>query len=139
MTDQPFTGDYTVLLFFAALGAIQIAAALNGLKGLLFLHHRLASLSLGAVLIAGAAAWFFVSEPRNVPDYTRGLNATQQFAGFCMGAGGASTLTALVAAMLHPSLGAGTPALPPGLDGLRDSHYPRLLWRALQRLLRRRP
>lgn len=139
MTDQPFTGDYLVLLFFSGLGAIQIAAALNGLRGLLFLRHRQASLGLGAVLIAGAAAWFFLSEARNVPDYTRGLNASQQFAGFCLGVGGALALTALGPALLHPSLGAGKASLPPGLEGLRDSHYPRLLWRTLQPLLRRRP
>ncbi len=138
MADQPFLDDYTLLLFIAGLGTLQIAAALNGLRGLLFLHHRLASLGLGTALIAGAAAGFFLSEPRNVPDYTRGLNASEQFAGFCLGVGGAFVLTAVASALLHPSLGASMASLPAGLDGLREGHYPRLLWRALKPAFRRR-
>lgn len=132
MADQPFFRDYVILLFFAGLGTLQIAAAANGLRGLLLLPNRSASLVLGAVLIAGAAAWFFLSEPRNVPDYTRGLKGSEQFRGFCIGVAGAFAVTALAAAALHPSLGAGAGRLPAGLEGLRESHYPRLLYRSLR-------
>ena len=44
---------------------------------------------------------------------------------------------ALVSALLHPSLGAEATTLPPGLEGLRESHYPRLLYRALKPACRR--
>jgi hypothetical protein len=137
LADQPFIGDYVILLFFAALGTLQIAAAVNGLRGLLFFHHRLASLALGAALIIGAATWFFLSEPRNVPDFTRGMNGNEQFLGFCLGVIGAFAFTALASALLHPSLGAGSASLSEGLEGLRESHYPRLLYRALGPACRR--
>ena len=132
MADQPFIGDYIILLFFAALGAFQITAAVNGLRGLLFFQYPPASLALGAALIIGAATWFFLSEARNVPDYTRGMNGDEQFLGFCLGVSGAFIFTALVSALLHPSLGAEATTLPPGLEGLRESHYPRLLYRTLK-------
>lgn len=137
LADQPFTGEYVILLLFTALGTFQIAAAVNGLRGLLFVHHRHISTALGAALIIGAVTWFFLSEPRNVPDYTRGMNGNEQFLGFCLGVGGAFVLTVLVSALLHPSLGKSSASLPEGLEGLRESHYPRLLSRALRPAFRR--
>lgn len=132
LADHPFIGDYIILLFFTALGTLQIAAAVNGLRGLLFFHHRLASLGLSAALIIGAVTWFFLSEPRNVPDSTRGMDGNEQFLGFCLGVSGAFAFTALVSALLHPSLGAGAASSPAGLEGLRENHYPRLLYRTLK-------
>ena len=63
-----FVPDYLVLVFFASCGVFQMAAACNGLQGLLFFKGRRTAFIFGLALWVAAFAWFFLSEPRNQPD-----------------------------------------------------------------------
>ncbi|MBM3943072.1 MAG: hypothetical protein FJ316_09145 [SAR202 cluster bacterium] len=135
--DDPFILDYIALVYVAALGTLQVAAAANGLQGLMLLGRRGLCLILGISLLGGAFTWFFLSAPRNVPDYLSGLNGTQQFYGFCAGVAAAFITTAVAAAFAQRQLGQGAVSLPEGVEGLRTSHYPRLLYWRLRGLWRR--
>ncbi|HIM49992.1 MAG TPA: hypothetical protein EYM32_14095, partial [Dehalococcoidia bacterium] len=74
-----FVPDYLVLVFSASCGVFQMAAACNGLHGLLFFKGRRTAFIFGLALWVAAFAWFFLSEPRNQPDTTLGLTGNQQF------------------------------------------------------------
>ncbi len=126
-----FILDYFILVFLASTGVFQMATSSGGFCGLLFLKHRSQSLCLGLVLLAGAFAWFFLSEPRNVPDSALGMNGNEQFGYFFAGSGAGLTFTLIVSSLRNWSLGAGKPASPPGLDALRESSYLRALYRSI--------
>ena len=84
--------------------------------------------------MAGAFTWFFLSEPRNVPDSALGLNGNEQFAYFFAGSGTGLAFTLILVSLRQWRFGAEHPDLPAGLDALRESTY----FRAIYRLLRRR-
>ena len=134
----PFVLDYCLLVFLSALGVVQIAAAANGLVGLLFIRHRTASLLLGAVLVVGAFLWFFLSEPRNIPDTADGLDGNQTAGLFAVAAGAAVMLTLLASSLRNRRLSRQGP-LPAGLDALRETTYLRALAHALNGFRRGRP
>lgn len=119
-----FTVDYLVLVFLCACGVFQMAAAWNGLNGLLLLRWRIPSFGLGVAACVASGCWFFLSEPRNVPDTGLGLNGNQQFAYFFAGSGLGLAFTLIVATLrtgkFVPSR---TPITTRGLDRLRDSNY----------------
>ncbi len=123
-----FILDYYLLVLFSASGLFQIAAARTGLRGLLIFHRRWAALVLGAVLMTGAFAWFFLSQSRNVPDTALGMNGNEQFAYFFAGSGTALAITLVLSSLRNWPLGAGAKDIPPGLDGLRNANYARALW-----------
>lgn len=127
-----FVPDYLVLVFFASCGVFQMAAACNGLRGLLFFQGRRRAFLFGLGLAVSAFSWFFLWEPRNVPDTALGLTGNQQFGFFFAGSGAGLTATLLVSTLRNWRLGAGRPSLPAGLDALRDSNYPRVLYRTLR-------
>lgn len=77
--------QYLLFVFLASLGVVQIAAARNGLKGLMLLPGRRASLVLGWTLVVASFVWFFTVEDRDVP----GLEGTQLAVYFFLGALGA--------------------------------------------------
>ena len=112
-----FILDYFTLVFFASCGVFQMAAAYNGLRGLLFLQDRRLSFFLGLVLLAAAFAWFFLSGSRNLPDTHQGLNGYGQFGYFFAGFGAGLTFTLLVSSLSNRTLGEGHFRLPPGVDG----------------------
>ena len=120
-----FVPDYLVLVFFASCGVFQMAAACNGLHGLLFFKGRRTALIFGFVLWVAAFAWFFLSEPRNQPDTTLGLTGNQQFGFFFVGSGAGLTFTLLISSLRNLSLG--KDQIQPGLDALRQSNYLRAL------------
>lgn len=130
-----FILDYFTLVFFASCGVFQMAAAYNGLRGLLFLQDRRLSFFLGLVLLAAAFAWFFLSGSRNLPDTHQGLNGYGQFGYFFAGFGAGLTFTLLVSSLSNRTLGEGHFRLPPGVDALRESNYIRALYRTLHPLL----
>lgn len=120
-----FVPDYLVLVFFASCGVFQMAAACNGLHGLLFFKGRRTAFIFGLALWVAAFAWFFLSEPRNQPDTTLGLTGNQQFGFFFVGAGAGLTFTLLISSLRNLSLG--KDQIQPGLDALRQSNYLRAL------------
>lgn len=130
-----FTPDYLALVFFASCGLFQMAAALNGLRGLMLFKDRRAAFVLGLVLCLGAFAWFFLSEPRNQPDTGFGLTGNEQFGYFFAGSGAGLTVTLLVSSVTNRSLGERLSVVSPGIDALAESNYLRALYRALKRWL----
>lgn len=135
-----FILDYSVLVFLGSCGVFQMAAAHGGYRGLVIFRQRLGSYLLGAVLLVGAFAWFFLSESRNVPDSAHGMNGNEQFAYFFAGAGAGLAFTLLASSLRNWTLGMG-PASggppPSGLKALRQSNYIRALNRSLRKLRRR--
>ncbi len=128
-----FVLDYFLLVFLAACGLFQIIAANKNLRGLLFFQHRPGSLLLGLALVAASLTWFYLSEPRNVPDSSFGLNGNEQFAYFFAGLGTALVFTLIVSSLRHWTLGAERTQLLPGLDALRESSYLRAMYLAYRR------
>ncbi|MDP6549553.1 MAG: hypothetical protein QF659_05730 [Dehalococcoidia bacterium] len=133
-----FILDYCILVFLVSGGVFQTAAALGSYWGLLYFQQRPVSFLFGVVVLTGAVAWFFLSESRNVPDSTHGLNGNEQFGYFFAGAGAGLAFTLIVSSLRNWSLGAKQPHLPPGLDALRETSYLRALHRTCNHYWARR-
>ena len=73
-----FAADYVLFIFLASLGVVQLAALKNRLKGLYFIRIPLLNFVAALALVVGSFVWFFVSEPRNLPDTGGGLDGNQQ-------------------------------------------------------------
>ncbi len=128
----PFVLDYCLLGFLATLGVVQMAAARNGLTGLVFVRHRPTAFLLGMALAVGVFLWFFLSEPRNIADTEGGLDGNQTAGYFTVSAGTAVILTLLVSSLSNRYLTRDGP-FAAGLDALRETTYIRSLARALKR------
>ena len=132
-----FIFDYIALVFIASCGVFQIAAARNGLRGLMVIQRRRWCLLLGIALLAGAFSWFFLSEPRNVPDTSQGLTGNEQFGYFFAASGAGLVFTLLVSSLVNRGLGRDDWDLPAGIDALGRSNYFRPLYRTTRPLLLR--
>ncbi len=137
MATGSFPLDYFALVFSAACGVFQLAAACNKFPALLLLPGRRPSFLLGLALMVAAFAWFFLSAPRNVPDITQGLNGNEQAGYFFAGSGAALAFTLLASSLRNLSLGAGPGDPAPGMDALRGYNYLRALHRTLRSSVRR--
>ena len=126
----PFILDYYLLVLWASFGVFQAAAAWQRFGGMLVVPNRAASMVLGLSLVAGAFAWFFLSEPRNVPDTGGGLNGNQQFAYFFAGSASGLTLTLGLSSLRHLLTGNNGASPLPGLDALRHEGYFQNLYRS---------
>ena len=129
----PFVLDYCLFVFLAAMGVVQMAAARNSLTALLFLRHRPLAFLSGAALTAGVFLWFFVSEPRNIPDTAGGLDGNQTAGYFAISAGSAVILTLLLTSWSNRDMPRDGP-IAAGLDALRRTTYLRALAHALKHL-----
>ena len=122
-----FIADYLLLTFLSSCGVLQMAAAWNGLNGLLVLPRRGPSFALGVATCVAAACWFFLSESRNVPDTALGLNGNQQFGYFFAGSGLGLAFTLIVSTIVSTLCaarsGASRSQIPKGLDALREFNY----------------
>lgn len=127
------TLDYFLLVFIASIGVVQLAAAWSRLNGLLLLGRRL-SLVAAPLLVVAAFAWFFLSEPRNIPDTAGGLDGNQQALLFFAAAGAALVSILLVSSLRNWSMAGGEHL--EGLEALREATYLRLLLRRGWRLWR---
>jgi hypothetical protein len=129
----PFALDYFIFVLLAALGVVQMAAAYNSLRGLLFVRVRPLAFLGGMVATGLAFLWFFMSEPRNIPDTRGGLDGNEMAGLFALAAGSAVILTLLLTSLSNRSMPwAGR--LDPGLDALRQTTYARALVHALKHL-----
>ena len=136
MPTDPFIADYTLWVFGSALGVVQLVAARGGLAGLLFLRRwpRVTAYA-GAALVVASFAWFFGSEPRNVPDTAAGLDGNEQLIWFAVAVGSAVVVTLLGGSALNNRWGAGHrpgasvesgPAA--GIEALEHTTFVRALW-----------
>ena len=133
----PFTLDYFVFVFIAAFGVLQMAAAYSPLRGLLFIRARPWAFTAGLVTAALAFLWFFVSEPRNIPDTDGGLDGNEMGGLFTLAAGSALVLTLLLSSVRNRSMGRNWQRSGPGLDVLRETTYVRALQGAIRHLWKR--
>ena len=124
-----FILDYYLLVFLVSCGVFQMAGAYKGFIGILYLKYRPGSFFLGLALAIGSFTWFFLSEPRNVPDTAQGLNGNEQFAYFFAGSGAALAFTLLLSSLINRKLSAERSEFPAGLDALKHCSYLRALYR----------
>jgi hypothetical protein len=134
---SPFALDYFLFVFVAACGVIQIAAAYSALRGLLFFRSRPLAALLGLLLVAFAFLWFFLSEPRNIPDTEGGLDGNQQAGLFAAAAASAIAFTLLLSSILNLPMGSIRRAYAPGLDALKETTYIKALISTLMKLWER--
>lgn len=90
--------DYLLLVFVAAVGVYQIAAAYAGYRGLCFFRQTIAQYLFGLLAIGGAFGWFYGTENRN---WQHTVEGTQQLGLFLFGIVLAYFATAIVASLVH--------------------------------------
>ena len=118
-----FAADYVLFIFLASLGVVQLAALKNGLKGLYFIRIPLLNFVAALVLVVGSFVWFFVSEPRNLPDTGGGLDGNQQAMFSVAAAVGAVLFTLATTSLLNAGFGRGEDGRGTGLQALRRTNY----------------
>ena len=89
--------EYAILIFVAAVGVIQVAAANADLRGLLFVGSRRWAAALGALIALAGFSWFFILVDRNV----RGLEGLEQTLIFAPSAVASIIATVLAASVIH--------------------------------------
>ena len=102
-----FAADYVLFIFLASLGVVQLAALKNRLKGLYFIRIPLLNFVTALALVVGSFLWFFVSEPRNLPDTGGGLDGNQQAMFSVAAAVGAVLFTLATTSLLNAGFGRG--------------------------------
>lgn len=120
---MPFALDYLVLVFVASCGVLQLAASYSRLTGIYLFKTQALNLLAGLALTATPFAWFFISEPRNLPDTAGGLDANQQAALYVVGSLLGVVFTLLASSLRHLQLRPGDTATQPGLEALRHSSF----------------
>lgn len=123
--------EYTIFVFVAATGVIQVAAAYNNLRGIVFLRRRLPSAILGVLIALGSFLWFFMSDNRN----QRGLEGTQQLAFFLLGTFVAIVFTLAASSLINWCMRPGDTGANPkeGLNSLEEMNYFRALKTSYER------
>ena len=131
-----FAFDYLLLVFLASCGTIQIAVSQGQLYGLRFIKFPSLNRIFGLLIISISFIWFFISEPRNIPDSSYGLNGNQQALLFILGAGIATIFTILISSLHHYSNNRKCFLSKPGLESLNSNSflsstrtYLKLLWK----------
>ena len=89
--------EYAILIFVAATGVIQIAAANADLRGILFVSSRRAAALIGAAIMLAGFSWFFILVNRN----DRGLEGLEQTLIFVPSAIAAIVATVLATSLIH--------------------------------------
>ena len=133
----PFTLDYFIFVFIAALGVLQMVAAHASLRGLLFVKVRAMAFLIGLAVTTLAFLWFFLSEPRNISEAEGGLDGNQMAGFFAVAAGSALVLTLLVSSLVSRSMRGNGPQSTSGLDALRETTYLKALLSTLKDLWKR--
>jgi hypothetical protein len=101
MPDE-FLFDYILLVFFSAIGVVQVAAARSRLAGLMFLRQwPRATQGLGSVLVIVAFIWYSTNEFRNIPDSAGGIDGNTQALWFSLSAGAGVAMTFLVSSAIN--------------------------------------
>jgi len=122
----PFV-DYFILAFVASVGAIQVAAAWSGLRGMMFLGSRAVSTLGGAGMAVGVLLWYTLSTERNLPDTGGGLSGNQSAWLFSAAASAAIAFSLVGTSLVNWRLGSKGEAYEPGLDALRRTTFLRAI------------
>ena len=126
-----FATDYYLGVFISAMGALQLAASLGGLKGLLFFKSPIASRALALVLVAAGFVLFFSTGYRNINDYEGGLDAPTQGLFFFLGAFTAVLVTLAVSSLVNLRMRGDEPEPSAGVEALRNTNYALALARSI--------
>ena len=129
-----FEADYVLFIFLPSLGVVQLAALKNRLKRLCFIRIPVLNLALALALLAGSFLWFFISEPRNLPDTGDGLDGNQQAMYSVAAAISAVLFTLAATSLINLRIGRGGDRREPGLQAMRRVTYFTALRRTLGRL-----
>ena len=128
-----FAADYFILVFVAGVGAIQVAASVGGLRGLLVFKTPLVARAVGLLVAVAAFVWFFTTTEWNINDYEGGLDSNDQALLFFMAIMAAGIFTLGLSSVVNFRMrddGADPAA---GFDALRGACYVRALGRSLRR------
>ena len=119
--------EYLAFVFVASVGVLQLVAAWAQLKGMIFLKRPALAYLLSILLIGGSFYWFLQRDNRiDTVMRQTGLEGSQQFFGFCIGAFLAIVFTmivsSLISAIRHKAqINNNAPSQ--GLDALRYKSY----------------
>jgi hypothetical protein len=111
---------YYGLVFIAAVGVIQAAAAYNRLMGISFFNRKIFSYLFACSTTVPSLAWFFV---RGAEEPTGAIEGAQQFGLFAAALGTALAVTLVVSSLLRHSRLKGNNAKQEGLETLRETSY----------------
>jgi hypothetical protein len=125
--------DYFIMAFVGAVGVLQMAASRSSLRGVLFFQSRRLSGVLGGLALVGAFLWFYISEPRNLPDTNGGLSGNEDAWLFCAASTLAILFTFAVTSVVNRKMGRDTNC-PPGICALRHTTFYTAFKRAVRKL-----
>ncbi len=93
--------QYFLFVFVAVMALLQLIATVNGLKGMIFIRNKPATVLLSVAALVFAFWWFFYRDDRiNTVMRRTGLEGAQQFTVFCWTTFAALVLTLVVASLL---------------------------------------
>jgi hypothetical protein len=119
---------YGILVFLAALGVIQAAAAYNDLKGLAFFRSKLFTY-IFAVIVTGTALGFFFAW--NYMFDIGIIAGVQQTGLFIQSIVAAIAFTLIISSLVNIRHNSPNCASPAGLDALREKTFFYLIWERL--------
>ena len=90
--------------------------------------------AVGILALVGAFLWFFVSEPRNLPDTGGGLSGNEDTWLFCVACTCAILLTLAISSIINRGKHKENPSYPSGLDALRETTFYRAFSEAMRKL-----
>ncbi|MCK5577208.1 MAG: hypothetical protein KAI14_02725 [Dehalococcoidales bacterium] len=118
--------EYFYLVAIAAIGAIQAAAAYNGLNGISFFRQKVFNYLFALLTVGATLARLFTWNQRNPVGIIEGA---QQFSFFMLALVVAIAFTLAVSSLLRHSALQGNHPQHNGLEALREITFFQALWR----------
>ena len=127
-----FATDYCITVFISALGVLQLAFSVGGLKGLLVFKSAIVARTLGLTLAIIGFVLFFSTGTRNINDYEGGLDAPTQALFFFYGSLAAVIVTLALTSIINHRMRGPEADPESGIDSLRDTNYALSLARSVR-------
>ena len=127
--------EFYIVATVSAIGVLQLAASIGGLRGLQLLSSPLATRLIGLLLPLVSFVWFFASGTRNVSDHLGGLTSNEVALIFFLGNLTAWVLTVTVTSVVNSRRFGDSPR-GSGLGTLGSDTYYRALRRSVRRWAR---
>ena len=127
-----FATDYCITVFISALGVLQLAFSVGGLKGLLVFKSAIVARTLGLTLAIVGFVLFFSTGTRNINDYEGGLDAPTQALFFFYGSLAAVIVTLALTSIINHRMRGPEAEPEAGIDSLRDTNYALSLARSVR-------
>ena len=127
-----FATDYCITVFISALGVLQLAFSVGGLKGLLVFKSAIVARTLGLTLAIVGFVLFFSTGTRNINDYEGGIDAPTQALFFFYGSLAAVIATLALTSIVNRRMRGPEAEPESGIDSLRDTNYALSLARSVR-------